>query len=58
MTLDDAALKLDKSRTSLHRLEVGESLADVHLIRTMMDIYDQRDNTLLDLSHKAKKKGW
>ncbi|WP_246256901.1 helix-turn-helix domain-containing protein [Amycolatopsis anabasis] len=58
MTLNQAAARLDKTRTSLHRIEVGETLADVHLIRTMMDIYDQRDDSLLDLSRAARKKGW
>ncbi|WP_281356574.1 helix-turn-helix domain-containing protein [Amycolatopsis anabasis] len=58
MTLNEAASLLDKTRTSLHRIEVGETLADVHLIRTMMDIYDHRDDSLLDLSREAKKKGW
>ncbi|WP_158889274.1 helix-turn-helix domain-containing protein [Amycolatopsis anabasis] len=58
MTLEEAAAKLDKTGSSLHRIEVGETLADVHLIRTMMDIYDERDDSLLDLSRAAKKKGW
>ncbi len=58
MTLAEAAARLDKTSSSLHRIEVGETLADVHLIRTMMDIYDQRDDSLLDLSREARKRGW
>ncbi|WP_158887871.1 helix-turn-helix domain-containing protein [Amycolatopsis anabasis] len=58
MTLVEAAARLDKTRASLHRVEVGQTLADVHLIRTMMDIYDERDDSLLELSREAKKKGW
>ncbi|WP_179956826.1 helix-turn-helix domain-containing protein [Amycolatopsis anabasis] len=58
MTLNEAAARLDKTRTSMHRIETGETLADVHLIRTMMDIYDERDDSLLDLSRAARKRGW
>nr|WP_246258021.1 helix-turn-helix transcriptional regulator [Amycolatopsis anabasis] len=58
MTMDEAAELLDKTRSSLHRIEVGETRADVHLIRSMMDIYDERDDSLIDLSRAAKKKGW
>ncbi len=58
MTLDIAAPRLDKTRTSLHRIEVGETLADVHLIRTMTDLYDQRDDELLDLARATKKRAW
>ncbi len=58
MTLEEAAAKLDLTRTSLHRVEKGETHANVHLLRSMMDIYDQRDDSLLDLSRKAKRKGW
>ncbi len=58
MTLAQAAADLDKTRSSLHRIEVGLTRADVHLIRSMMDIYDERDDSLIDLSREAKKRGW
>jgi transcriptional regulator with XRE-family HTH domain len=58
MTLDDAAAKLEKSRCTLHRIERGEIKADVHLIRSMMDVYDQFDPTLLDEARQAAKPPW
>lgn len=57
-TLDEAAPKLDKTRTSLHRVEKGETRADVHLVRSMMDVYDQYDPDLLELTRMALKAGW
>jgi hypothetical protein len=30
----------------------------VHLVRTMMDVYDVRDDSLLDLAREAARKGW
>src|SRR6266545_6887705 len=38
--LDEAARRLDKSRTALFRIESGENRPDVHVIRSMMDLYD------------------
>jgi len=58
MTLDEAAPKLDKTRSSLNRIETGETRADVHLIRSMMDLYDHLEGDLLDLSRQAAKNGW
>lgn len=58
LTLDEAAPKLDKTRTALHRVETGETRADVHLVRSMMDVYDQYDPDLIDLTRKALKAGW
>ena len=57
-TLDEAAPKLDKTRTSLHRVETGQTRADVHLVRSMMDVYDRYDPDLIDLTRKALKAGW
>jgi transcriptional regulator with XRE-family HTH domain len=58
MTLDAAAPRLDKTRSSLARVETGQSRADVHLIRSMMDLYDHYDPDLLDLARAANKPGW
>lgn len=58
LTLEDAAPKLDKTRSSLGRVETGQSRADVHLIRSMMDIYDHYDPDLLDLARAANRPGW
>lgn len=58
MTLEEAARKLDKTRSSLGRIETGQSKADVHLIRSMMDLYDHYDPDLVDLAREAAKPGW
>lgn len=56
--LEDAAALLDKTRSALGRIESGETKADVHLIRSMMDIYDQYDPELLDEAREALKPPW
>jgi transcriptional regulator with XRE-family HTH domain len=48
MTLDEAAPRLDKTRSALSRVETGKTRADVHLVRSMMDLSDHSD--LSDLS--------
>ena len=58
MTIQAAAMKLDKARTSLVRIEKGEYLADVHLVRSMMDLYDHWDERLLDATRAALKPSW
>lgn len=58
LTLDEAAQKLEKPRSSLHRYEIGESRLDVHVARSMMDIYDVYDSDLLDLVREALKPRW
>lgn len=58
MTIEQAAKKLDKARTSLVRIEIGEYQADVHLIRSMMDLYDQFEADLLDEAREALKPPW
>lgn len=58
LTLEEAAPLLDKARSSLARIERGESLADVHLVRSMMDVYDVRDDRLVELARDAARKGW
>lgn len=58
MTIEQAAKKLDKARTSLVRIELGEYQADVHLIRSMMDLYDQFEDDLLDDAREALKPPW
>lgn len=58
MTLEEAAPRLDKTRSSLGRIETGKSRADVHLIRSMMDLYDLYDPDLLDLARAANRPGW
>ena len=58
MTLDDAAVALDKTRSTLHRVEQGETRADIHLVRSMMDLYDQYDPDLVEQTRRAAKPGW
>ncbi|SFB48783.1 Helix-turn-helix domain-containing protein [Amycolatopsis marina] len=58
MSLEEASARLDTTRSSLSRIEKGESRADVHLVRSMMDLYDHYDADLLDLARAAKRKGW
>jgi transcriptional regulator with XRE-family HTH domain len=58
LTLEEAAPRLDKTRSALGRIENGQTRADVHLIRSMMDLYDQRDDGLLDLAREAAQRGW
>lgn len=58
LTLDEAAKRLDKKRSSLHRVETGETRADVHLVRSMMDLYDQFEPDLLDEVRAALKPSW
>ncbi|MFD9733891.1 helix-turn-helix domain-containing protein [Umezawaea sp. NPDC059074] len=58
MTLDDAAEALDKARSTMHRIEQGETRVDIHLIRSMMDLYDQYEPDLLEQTRRAGKPGW
>lgn len=58
LSMEAAAIKLDKSRYSLLRYENGQYRADVHLIRSMMDVYDQWDEGLLDAARAALKPSW
>ncbi|WP_367135447.1 helix-turn-helix transcriptional regulator [Saccharothrix sp. HUAS TT1] len=58
MTIEDAAVALDKHRNSLYRLEAGETRVDVHLARSMMDVYDHYDPTLIDDVRDTLKPRW
>ena len=58
LTLDAAAPRLDISRSTLHRLECGERRADVHVVRSMMDLYDRYEPDLLDAVRDAAKPSW
>src|SRR6266536_3697816 len=58
LTMEDAAVRLDMSRTSLLRTESGEYRASVHLIRSMMDLYDCYVEDLLDQAREALKPRW
>jgi len=58
LTLEAAAQRLDMNRTSLNRVETGQYRATVHLIRSMMDLYDCYVEDLLDQAREALKPGW
>ncbi|RZS34259.1 helix-turn-helix protein [Herbihabitans rhizosphaerae] len=58
MTLAEAALALYKQPSALSRIEKGRAKADVHLVRSMMDLYDVRDDELIELALQAAKPGW
>lgn len=58
LNLEEAARRLDKTRSALQRIEAGETKADVHFIRSAMDLYDIYDETLLDQAREASKPQW
>lgn len=58
LTLEEAASKLDTKKNSLHRLETGAAVPNVHIARSMMDFYDQYMSDLLDLIRVARQRGW
>ena len=58
LTLEQAARKLELSKSALSRIETGETQATVHLVRSMMDLYDHYDEDVVDLIHEARQPGW
>lgn len=58
LTLTEAAKRLDKTRSALQRIETGVTRADVHFIRSAMDIYDHYEETLIAEAREAMKPPW
>lgn len=58
LTLDEAAALLDLTRSSLHRIETGETKPTTHLIRSMMDVFDCHDTHVLDEVRAALQRPW
>ena len=61
LTIEEAAPKLDFSPSKLSRIENAHQGVDVHVVRTMMDIFGvtgDRWNALLTLTREASAKGW
>jgi transcriptional regulator with XRE-family HTH domain len=60
LTLDEAAPALDTSASRLSRIENGQQKADVHLVKSMLDLYDSGDQwtAMLELAREAAKPGW
>jgi transcriptional regulator with XRE-family HTH domain len=57
-TLAEASKRLDKTRSALQRIETGVTRADVHFIRSAMDVYDIYDETLIEQAREAGKPPW
>lgn len=58
LTIIEAAVRLEISRSVLNRYETGEGTVSVHIARSMMDIYDQRMDEVLEMVRQARAKGW
>jgi transcriptional regulator with XRE-family HTH domain len=61
LTIEDAAPKLDFSPSKLSRIENAHQGVDVHVVRTMMDVFGvggDRWNAILALTREASAKGW
>jgi transcriptional regulator with XRE-family HTH domain len=58
LNIVDAARRLEIAGSSLSRFENGTGPVTVHLVRSMMDVYDQRLDDVLDLIRQARTKGW
>lgn len=56
--MEQAAAHLEKTRTALSRIESGDSRVDVHLAKSIMDIYDAYESDLLDQVREAMKPRW
>jgi transcriptional regulator with XRE-family HTH domain len=58
LTIVEAAERLEVTRSALSRFEHGVGTVTVHLLRSMMDVYDQRMDDVLDMIRNARKPGW
>lgn len=60
MSMEEAAAELDISVPSLSRIETGKVNANVHLVRSMLDLYNGGDcwREMLDLTRQSRRKGW
>jgi transcriptional regulator with XRE-family HTH domain len=61
LSLEEAAPRLDLSSSSLSRTEKGQQSVSVHLVRSMLDLYDvggERWKELIELTREARKHGW
>jgi hypothetical protein len=58
LTLDEAAVKLDRSSSALGRIENAQAVADIHLVRSAMDLYRVYDRDAIDLARAAMRPGW
>lgn len=58
MTLEQAGEVLHRTRSALHRLEKGETILDIHIVKSMMDLYDHYDPDLIAQTIRASQPGW
>ena len=58
LTIVEAAVRLEITRSALSRFENGIGTVNVHLLRSMMDVYDQRMDDVLDFIRQARQRGW
>ncbi|CRK61789.1 Putative DNA-binding protein in cluster with Type I restriction-modification system [Alloactinosynnema sp. L-07] len=58
LTMEEAAARLEKTRTAVSRIESGESRVDIHLARSIMDLYDDWNDDLLEQVREAMKPRW
>lgn len=54
----EAAERLEIARSSMSRIENGQATVSVHLVRSMLDLYDVYSEDLLDLVRRARQTGW
>lgn len=57
-TIITAAARLEITRSALSRFENGVGTVSVHLLRSMMDVYDLRMDDVLDMIRQARRPGW
>jgi hypothetical protein len=61
LTIEAAAPQLDISASKLSRIENAHQGVDVHMVRSMLDLFDiggERWTRILDLTREASVKGW
>ncbi len=61
LTIEAAAPRLDVSASKLSRIENAHQGVDVHMVRSMLDLFDiggDRWEEILELTREASTKGW
>jgi transcriptional regulator with XRE-family HTH domain len=61
LTLEVAGPELDSSASTLSRIEKGQQGANVHLVKSMLDLYDiggDRWTELIAMTRWARQRGW
>ncbi|MGQ0840149.1 helix-turn-helix domain-containing protein [Actinokineospora sp.] len=59
LTMEEAAERLEMTRSSLSRLESGHARVNIHLAKSMLDLYcDDYDEDLMEQVRHAAPPGW